>query len=253
MKPKAVLMAIMMVIAFVLGAWLLLTPTLERQYALDKQVELLESIEAGDDEVDGEPVISPAFVTEAPPIIIDEPTIQPTTEPLSSLSPEPTMKPELFLLAASWDDPIFTTAPVPLADTEFPDDIIGLGILTIEKINLRLPVAEGISEAGLKIAVGHVPDTTAVGEIGNAVIAGHRSYIYGQFFNRLDEISIGDIIVYQAKSGEIMEFIVFEIAVIHPGDQIAFIQPSDKSVITLYTCTPVRIATHRLIVRAKKL
>ena len=46
---------------------------------------------------------------------------------------------------------------------------------------------------------------------------------------------------------------VFEITEIEPADQIAFIQPTDESIITLYTCTPIREATHRLLVRAEKI
>jgi len=72
-------------------------------------------------------------------------------------------------------------------------------------------------------------------------------------FNRLDELEIGDIVQYQARSGEKMKFEVFEIAIIEPHDQIAFLQPVNDSIITLYTCTPIRTATHRLIVRAQRI
>jgi sortase A len=101
--------------------------------------------------------------------------------------------------------------------------------------------------------VGHVPQTAAVGDTGNAVIAGHRSYTHGEHFNRLGEAEIGDIIQYAGISGERMVFVVDEILEIIPGDQAAFDQPEDKSQITLYTCTPIRTATHRLLVRATRI
>ena len=72
-------------------------------------------------------------------------------------------------------------------------------------------------------------------------------------FNRLDEVEIGDIIGYQARNGEMMAFEVFEVITITPDNQIAFIQPLEQSIITLYTCTPIRTATHRLLVRGIKI
>jgi len=152
-------------------------------------------------------------------------------------------------LAVAVYEPVFAD---PLPDNAFPANIVGIGILTIESINLRLPIAEGIEYAPLRIAPGRVPQTAQIGDIGNAVIAGHRNYAYGSMFNRLGEIEFGDLIQYQARNGEMMEFVVFEIAVIEPENQIAFIQPLNESIITLYTCTPIREATHRLIIRAQR-
>lgn len=152
--------------------------------------------------------------------------------------------------------PIPTFTPVyadPIPDNAFNSGITGIGILTIESIDLRLPVAEGIEYASLRIAPGRVPQTAQIGDIGNAVIAGHRNYAFGSMFNRVGEIQIGDIVQYQARNGELMEFEVFEIAVIEPDNQIAFIQPLNDSIITLYTCTPVRVASHRLIIRAQRI
>lgn len=127
------------------------------------------------------------------------------------------------------------------------------GILTLERLDMKLPVVEGATEELLKTAAGHVPETAAIGDTGNAVVAGHRSYTYGKDFNRLGEVEIGDIIGFTSASGESCLFEVFEIIVIEPDDQIAFIQTADRSVITLYTCTPIYEATHRLLVRAEKL
>ena len=129
----------------------------------------------------------------------------------------------------------------------------GIGILTYERLDMELPVGEGVSSAQLKISVGHVPQTAVIGDTGNAVIAGHRSYTHGEHFNRLGEAEIGDIIQYVSIDGERMAFVVDEILEIVPGDQAAFDQPTDKAQITLYTCTPIRTATHRLLVRATRI
>ena len=202
MRIKVIVLGVTAVIAFALGAWLLVSPSLERSTDLAQQNELLESIVA------------------ALPEAIE-------------YGPVPT--------------------PDPLDLPAFPESIIPLGILIIDAIDLRLPVMEGVGEPELRIAPGRVPQTAQIGEVGNAVIAGHRNLTFGSMFNRLGEAQIGDIIRFQALSGKVMAFEVFEIAVITPDDQIAFIQPQNKSTITLYTCTPIHTATHRLIVRARRI
>ena len=68
------------------------------------------------------------------------------------------------------------------------------GILEIEKIDLKLPVLSGATRKNLKVSLASVEHTGKPGEIGNYVVAGHRSQAYGRNFNRLDELEAGDII-----------------------------------------------------------
>jgi LPXTG-site transpeptidase (sortase) family protein len=216
-KPTAIFLAALMFFSAVTGIWFLASPSLEQQKDLDNQQELLASIERNMD----------TAVSKAEP---------PTTDVADPISvPDNTRYIEFEAEQAK--------EPVPIGAE--------LGILSIEKLGLKLPVVEGVTEELLKSAVGHVPETAAVGDIGNAVIAGHRSYTYGLYFNRLGELENGDIISYTSADGESCLFEVFEIIVIEPDDQIAFVQPTDESIITLYTCTPIREATHRLLVRAE--
>lgn len=141
----------------------------------------------------------------------------------------------------------FSDTPVSLNET----DVSAIGILFIDSINVALPVTEGVSDAQLKIAVGHIPQTASIGNIGNAVIAGHRSYRHGHLFNRLGELTGDEIIRYEDTYGNIFKFKVFDILVISPDDSSAFEQPIDESIITLYTCTPIQTATSRLLIRAR--
>jgi len=233
MKLKAALIVVFIITAVGIGIWLLVSPALDNMDAVNKQRELLDSITvdiANNELVDGYTILEADTYDEAEKPIVPEAT---TAE----------------------DEPVIMSEPVyePLDDSEFPDSIIGIGIMTIEAIGLRLPIAEGVSEEVLRIAPGRVPETAFIGEAGNAVIAGHRNYTFGSMFNRLGEIAIGDTIGYQERSGRTMEFEVFEIIEINPDDQIAFIQPVNDYIITLYTCTPVHNATHRLLVRARRI
>ena len=244
-KPKhlnrrrlmSVMLAVVMVIGIVTSAWFAISPTLKKQDALDYQADLLASIEQGGG------VITPevGFTAEVDYYDLTEDNPAPNTVNDMTQIPKVT---EGTIDAAPVSNEVSQPAPL---------EINGIGILTIDKIDLRLPVSDGVSEAQLKVALGHVPETAAIGAIGNAVIAGHRSYTYGHDFNRMGEMAMGDIIGYQAKNGESMRFEVFEIREIEPDDQSAFIQPEDESIITLYTCTPIRTATHRLLVKAIKI
>ena len=137
----------------------------------------------------------------------------------------------------------------PLSEMERELSLTGIGVLTIGRIDLRLPLIEGVRYETLNVAPGWVPETATIGQMGNAVIAGHRNYTFGEMFNRLGELVIGDIIGIQTIDGY-KEFEVFEKAVIEPTDQIAFVQPVNDSIITLFTCTPIEISSHRLIIRA---
>ena len=243
------LLAVVMVAGLVTSAWLAVSPTVKKQEALDYQAELLTSIEQGS----GDITVADSFTVE-----VDFYDIEPTAAVPASVDDDPVPVPKITEgTVDAAVETISASAPEQTAavseTSAQPEAISGIGILTIEKIDLKLPVTGGVSEAQLKVALGHVPETAAIGETGNAVIAGHRSYTYGHYFNRLGEMAIGDIIGYQAKNGDVMRFEVFEITEIEPGDQSAFIQPEDKSIITLYTCTPIRVATHRLLVKAVKI
>lgn len=122
-----------------------------------------------------------------------------------------------------------------------------IGIMYIPKINLQVAVSEGTDMKTLKYAVGHFSGTALPGKRGNSCFAGHRSYTYGEYFNRLDELKIGDLITIETKDGK-YAYKVNKINVVNPSDTYVLDQTNDSE-ITLVTCTPIRIATHRLIVK----
>ncbi|HEX2946635.1 MAG TPA: class D sortase [Clostridia bacterium] len=124
-----------------------------------------------------------------------------------------------------------------------------LGVIQIKKIKVKAPIVEGVKSYNLSRAVGHIPGTAAVGEPGNCVIAGHRSYTFGKFFNRLDEIVEGDEITITTKK-EDLTYKVSKIIVVKPDDVSVLKGSADQNTITLVTCTPVYVASHRLIVIA---
>ena len=235
-RIRAAALVVVAVLAAYFAVRLAVLPRLEQQKIQEQQTALLESIRKGDGV-----------------LALDDSLTDGAVDFYDGGDQAPAEEAALFA-------PLLETSAVSAAvedgeeaSTSVDTGVVGgTGILTIDSIGLELPVIEGVSGAQLKISVGHVPQTAAIGDTGNAVIAGHRSYTYGEHFNRLGEVVVGDEIRYLSIGGEEMVFVVDEILEVLPGDQAAFAQPEDKAQLTLYTCTPIRTATHRLLVRATR-
>ncbi len=122
-----------------------------------------------------------------------------------------------------------------------------IGIMSIPKINLTVAIGEGTDPYTLRYTVGHFKETSKPGKKGNFSVIGHRSYRYGQFFNRLDQLEEGDAIIVESGI-HTYTYKVTESFVVNPEDTWV-LNDTDDAQITLITCTPIRVATHRLIVR----
>lgn len=141
-----------------------------------------------------------------------------------------------------------TSAPAQTEGQERAADAIApIAVLSIPKIDLTVAVGEGVDDHTLKYAVGHFTQTALPGETGNFCLIGHRNYTFGQFFNRLDELAAGDRVSVE-RDGETYTYVITESFVVEPSDTWV-LDPSDAAEITLITCTPIRVATHRLIVK----
>lgn len=134
-------------------------------------------------------------------------------------------------------------------DTNSDDDIEGIGILEIPKINLKVVIGEGADLETLKYAVGHFKGTALPGEMGNFCVAGHRSYVFGEYFNRLNELKIGDEVIIKTVKGE-FKYKVYSTEVVLPS-QVEVLNQTKDATMTLITCTPIHVGTHRLIVKAR--
>jgi len=127
---------------------------------------------------------------------------------------------------------------------------VTLGVIKIDKIDLVLPVMDGATPEILKIGAGKLTGTTDIGEIGNTAISAHRSHAYGRNFNRLNEVELGDIVVISTLDAD-FTYEVFNIQVVEPDDVSVLKKSETESILTLITCHPLYIASHRLIVQAK--
>jgi len=125
-----------------------------------------------------------------------------------------------------------------------------LFILRIPKIDSSNPVKEGATKEAMATALGHETTTVMPGTVGNCVIAGHRNYSFGRYFNRLNELEKGDDIYIDTRETT-YHYVVTEVKTVRP-DQVEILESDDIEKVTLYTCTPIYTATHRLVVVAER-
>ena len=129
-----------------------------------------------------------------------------------------------------------------------------IGVLTVPKSDIRLPIYHGTEEETLNKGVGHVSDTAfPMDTIGTkSVLTGHNGMPGADMlFTRLDETEIGDTFVVQI--GDMgYHYKVKQMTVITPEEAELYAQEpigeNDPANVTLITCTPYGINSHRLLV-----
>lgn len=140
-------------------------------------------------------------------------------------------------------------ASSPSTEAEDGYTLVAYGTISIPSIDCELPLLDGAGVVELRYGAGRMPLSADAGEVGNLVIFGHRMKQYGSLFNRLGEVELGSRILV-SHGGESYEYVVDEILTISPADLSRYIQnEGDSSRITLVTCTPTGVGSHRLILR----
>ena len=113
---------------------------------------------------------------------------------------------------------------------EWNEDV--LGILTIEKINLKAPVKEGSTSDILKDYIGHMPETAKYD--GNIGLAAHNRGTANSYFARINELEIGEKIIYKTKFYE-RTYVIKTKVVIYDTDW-SYLQLTNDNRITFITC-----------------
>lgn len=124
----------------------------------------------------------------------------------------------------------------------------------IPKLSLKLPVYHGTSEEVLRKGVGHLEMTALPigGKNRRTVLTGHRGLPRAELFTRLDEMELGDEIDIHVL-GEIHAYKVINIETVEPERlQDLTITPNGKDLVTLVTCTPYGVNSHRLLVTGER-
>lgn len=136
-------------------------------------------------------------------------------------------------------------------------DVTGTGIMAyveIPKLNTTLPIYHGTDDSVLQVAIGHIPGTSLpVGGKGtHAVISGHRGLASTKLFTDIDRLVEGDTFMIQVLD-ETLTYEVDQILTVTPDDVSALAIDPEQDYVTLVTCTPYGVNTHRLLVRGHRI
>ncbi len=166
----------------------------------------------------------------------------------------------IFAAAEAYNEKIYEMGSAKALMKEHPVDgyedvldITGTGIMgyiTIDKINVELPIYHGTSTAVLSAGAGHLEGSTLPigGEDRHSVISAHRGLPSSLLFTKLDQMEEGDSFEITVLD-ELYTYEVDQISIIEPDDFEKLYIEDGKDYCTLMTCTPYGINTHRLLVR----
>lgn len=155
---------------------------------------------------------------------------------------------------------VFAGDEEDLEDTEYWSvlNVAGdgvMGYLSIPKINIRLSIYHGTSDDVLQTGIGHLDGTKLPigGESTHCVLAAHRGLPSARLFTDIDQLEKGDRF-YIHVLDEVLAYEVDQIYDMVDKDDMETLESALSIVdgedhVTLFTCTPYGVNTHRLLVR----
>lgn len=128
-----------------------------------------------------------------------------------------------------------------------------MAYVDIPKIGVYLPVQHGTDADTLERAVGHVVGTSLPvgGSSTHAVLSAHSGMASSRLFSDIDQLTVGDTF-YIHVLGEVLAYEVDQIATVLPSDTSLLQIEDGQDLVTLVTCTPFGVNTHRLLVRGHR-
>ena len=135
-------------------------------------------------------------------------------------------------------------------------DIMGdgmMGYLEIPTIDIKLPIYHTTDESVLEDSVGHLEGSSLPvgGENTHAVLSAHRGLPNTKLFTALDSVKVGDTF-YMYILDEVLAYEVDQILVVEPAETSELLIQEGQDYVTLFTCTPFAVNTHRLLVRGHR-
>ena len=125
--------------------------------------------------------------------------------------------------------------------------------LEIPALDLTLPVRHGVESGTLQRSVGHLEWSSLPvgGESTHCVLSGHRGLPSSELLTNIDRLERGDLFRLHVL-GETLTYRVDQVAVVEPGDFSLLGIEEGEDLVTLLTCTPYGINSHRLLVRGTR-
>lgn len=128
-----------------------------------------------------------------------------------------------------------------------------IGVIYMPKINLNLPIYYGIDEHALSNGAGTMVEYGLPKGQNNthSIIISHSGLSSSGLFTNINQLELNDLFYIKTDEGIINKYIVNNIVTVEPTDFSYFTLDQNKSKVTLVTCTPIGINTHRLLVQGE--
>ena len=160
----------------------------------------------------------------------------------------PSILPDSFAIASAADEP----DKEYMSCLNITDDGM-MGIVEIPKINIKLPIYHTTDEDVLAKAAGHLEGSSLPigGENTHAVISAHRGLPSAALFTDLDKLKEGDHFLIHVLDDTLC-YEVDQISVVEPEETNSLAVEDGEDLVTLLTCTPYGVNSHRLLVRGHR-
>ena len=128
-----------------------------------------------------------------------------------------------------------------------------MGYVQVPKIGISYPIYHGVEERTLQTSIGHLEGTSLPvgGPSTHAAVTGHRGLPSAKLFSDLDKLREGDLFTVTVLT-QTIAYEVDQIRIVEPEDMSALNIEKDEDYMTLVTCTPYGVNTHRLLVRGHR-
>ena len=129
-----------------------------------------------------------------------------------------------------------------------------MATIEIKTLDLSLPIYHGTADEVLEKGIGHLSASSLpVGGKGtHAVITGHTGYSAMKLFSDIDKLTVGDVFTINV-CGEVLSYKVDNIATVLPDDTELLQIDQENDYVTMVTCTPFGVNSHRLLVRGVRI
>lgn len=140
-----------------------------------------------------------------------------------------------------------------LSQLKIKEDESIIGSIIIDKINVKIPIYHGTSQPVLQKGVGHLEGTTLPigGEGTHSVLTGHTGIPSSKLFTDLEKLEKDDLIVIKVLD-KTLTYKVTNKEVVLPKEVNNLRPVQGKDLLTLVTCTPYGVNSHRLLVHSQR-
>jgi sortase A len=189
---------------------------------------------------------APTIAPTAAPATVPPTTPPPTTSPPTSSTPSTPSSSTTTSTTTTTLARQLTTPIDPPSDPDASEPVIEVARIAIPDIGVDAMMYHGIRNTTLDYGPGHWPGSAVPGQIGNVVVAGHRTSKH-QVFRDLDQLEAGDEIVFTDLDGTTSTYLVRDVEIV-PPTALWIVDPTDTPTVTLFACHPPGSTAERIVV-----